>query len=135
VTPTSVRSRGGRICLVRMPPYFLDDTIDVTIKSLEQSGRSETSGATRKLRRLETQPRPSKTPAREGGCSSDDEEMSDVDDDSDLPSIKEILKCAKSRQPQTRPPESVIDLTDESDDDDDDYHLVSPHRNSAGGSA
>jgi hypothetical protein len=43
---------------------------------------------------------PSRTSPLETGSCSDDREMSDVDFDSDLPSIHEILARAKTRQPQ-----------------------------------
>lgn len=56
---------------------------------------------------------------------SEDGEISDSDDDNDLPSVKKILAHAKRVQPQTWPPESVIDLTGESDDND---TVVSLHR-------
>jgi hypothetical protein len=75
---------------------------------------------------------PSRTPPLEGGSCSDNQEISDVGDDDDLPSIKKILASAKSLQPQKWTPESVIDLNYESDDNDDNT-AVSPHRKRAGG--
>jgi hypothetical protein len=68
---------------------------------------------------------PSKTPPLEG-FSSDNEEISDFGDgDGDLLSVKKILAGAENRQPQKWPPESVIDLTYESDNGDDNT-VVSP---------
>jgi hypothetical protein len=60
------------------------------------------------------------------GFSSDNEEISDFGDgDGDLLSVKKILAGAENRQPQKWPPESVIDLTYESDNGDDNT-VVSP---------
>jgi hypothetical protein len=75
--------------------------------------------------RSEYDVQPSKTPPLEG-FSSDNEEISDFGDgDGDLLSVKKILAGAENRQPQKWPPESVIDLTYESDNGDDNT-VVSP---------
>jgi len=67
------------------------------------------------------------------GCTADlsDGEISRSDDDNDLPSVKKILAHAKRVQPQTWPPESVINLAGESDDND---TAVSLHRKHPGSS-
>lgn len=59
---------------------------------------------------------PSSPPVLDG-VPSDQGEISDSDDDYDLPSVKKIMARVERVHPQTWPPESVIDLTGESDDD------------------
>jgi hypothetical protein len=61
---------------------------------------------------------PSRPLAVEGSLPSDDGEMSNIDDEIDLPSVEEILARAKGRQPHASLPKYVIDLTSESDNDD-----------------
>jgi hypothetical protein len=56
--------------------------------------------------------------ALEGSSSSDDGEISNIDDEIDLPpSTEEIPARAKSRQPHASLPKCMIDLTGKGDDD------------------